>query len=87
MHHNVPLAPDRTLQRRAVYTLGPEPAPAERAERLARLWHDVHREDHVICERLQEGRASEAAADGGVLSPVWENSVRGFQELVVSRLR
>ena len=87
VHLDVPLAPDRTLQRRAIYSLGPEPAPAERAERLARLWRDVHGEDHAICERLQQGRASDAAADGGVLSPVWEDSVRGFQELVVSRLR
>ena len=87
VHLDVPLAPGRTLQRRAIYSLGPEPASAERAERLARLWRDVHREDHAICERLQQGRASAAAADGGVLSPVWEDSVRSFQELVVSRLR
>ena len=87
VHLDVPLAPDRTLQRRAIYSLGPEPASAERAERLARLWRDVHGEDHAICERLQQGRASDAAADGGVLSPVWEDSVRGFQELVVGRLR
>ena len=87
VHLDVPLAPGRTHQRRAIYGLGPEPAPAERAERLARLWRDVHREDQEICERLQQGRASDAAAGGGVLSPVWEDSVRSFQELVVSRLR
>ena len=87
VHLDVPLAPDRTFQRRAIYSLGPEPASAERAERLARLWRDVHREDHAICERLQQGRTSDAAADGGVLSPVWEDSVRSFQDLVVSRLR
>ena len=87
VHLDVPLAPDRTLQRRAIYGLGPEPASAERAEQLAKLWRDVHREDHAICERLQQGRASGVAADGGVLSPVWEDSVRSFQELVVDRLR
>ena len=87
VHLNVPLAPDLTLQRRAIYTLGPEPASADRAEQLAKLWHDVHREDHTICERLQQGRASEVAAGGGLLSPVWEDSVRSFQELVLSRLR
>ena len=87
VHLDVPLAPDRTHQRRAIYGLGPEPASAERAERLARLWRDVHREDQEICERLQQGRVSDAAAGGGVLSPVWEDSVRSFQELVVSRLR
>ena len=87
VHLDVPLAPDRTLQRRAIYGLGAEPASAERAERLARLWRDVHREDHAICERLQTGRASHVAAGGGVLSPVWEDSVRSFQDLVASRLR
>ena len=87
VHLDVPLAPDRTLQRRAIYSLGPEPAPAAHAEQLAKLWHDVHREDHAICERLQQGRASSAAVEGGVLSPVWEDSVRSFQELVLSRLR
>ena len=87
VHLDVPLASGRTLQRRAIYGLGPEPASPEHAEQLARLWRDVHREDHVICERLQQGRASEIAAGGGVLSPVWEDSVRSFQELVVRRMR
>ena len=87
VHLDVPLAPDRTLQRRAVYSLKPEPPSAEEAEQLAMLWHDVHVEDQLICERLQEGRGSTVADDGGVLSPVWEDSVRSFQELVVSRLR
>ncbi len=87
VHLNVPLAPDRTLQRRAIYSLDPRPAPAGQAERLARLWRDVHLEDHAICERLQQGRASGAATGGGVLSPVWEDSVRSFQELVTSRVR
>ena len=87
VHLDVPLAPDRTLQRRAIYGLGSKPASAERADRLAKLWRDVHGEDHAICERLQQGRASGVAAGGGVLSPVWEDSVRSFQELVVDRLR
>ena len=87
VHLDVPLAPDRTLQRRAIYNLGPEPASPRRAGQLARLWRQVHLEDHEICERLQQGRISGAAAGGGVLSPVWEDSVRSFQELVVDHLR
>lgn len=87
VHLDVPLAPGRTLQRRAVYSLKDEPVSAEQAEQLARLWRDVHVEDQEICERLQQGRASEVAAGGGVLSPVWEDAVRSFQELVVSHLR
>ena len=86
VHLDIPLAPDRTLQRRAIYSLGPDPVSADRIERLARLWRDVHFEDRDICERLQTGRASDAAG-GGVLSPVWEDSVRSFQELVVERLK
>ena len=87
VHLNVPVAPDRTRRRRAIYCTGPEPPSVERAEQLARLWHDVHREDHAMCERLQQGRASDVAIGGGVLSPVWEDAVRGFQDLVVRRLR
>ena len=83
----LPTAPDRTLQRRAIYSVGLEPASAEQTERLVRLWREVHREDHAMCERLQQGRASEVAAGGGVLSPVWEDSVRTFQGLVVESLR
>ena len=87
VHLDVPLAPDRTLQRRAVYRIGSEPVSASQTDDLARLWRDVHVEDQVICERLQQGRASGAVDDGGVLSPVWEDAVRSFQERVVSRLR
>ena len=77
VHLDVPLAPDRTRQSRAIYTLRPRiGASPELADHLARLWRNVHREDHAICERLQLGRASGAAAEGGVLSPVWEDSVR-----------
>ena len=40
-----------------------------------------------MLERLQQGRASDVAAGGGVLSPVWEDAVRAFQERVVTALR
>ena len=87
VHLDVPLAPGRTSQRRAVYSLQAETVSDEHADELARLWRDVHVEDQVICERLQEGRASAVADGGGVLSPLWEDAVRSFQELVASRLR
>ena len=87
VHLTVPLAPDRTLQRRAIYHLGSGTVSSARAERLAALWRKVHGEDHAMLERLQKGRASDVAAGGGVLSPVWEDSVRTFQELVLGRLR
>jgi len=61
--------------------------PPETVENIRRLWENVHKEDHEICERLQEGRHSEVAEQGGVLSPHWESSVRRFQELVANSIR
>jgi choline monooxygenase len=87
VHLNVPTAADRTYQRRAIYATDVDTAAAAEAEKLAKLWRDVHKEDHAMCERLQAGRASDVAMDGGVLSPVWENSVRSFQGLIVDALR
>ena len=43
-----------------------------------KIWWNVHKEDHEICERLQEGRASPASKQGGLLSPHWETSVKAF---------
>ena len=43
----------------------------------------VHKEDHEICERLQEGRASPASDEGGLLSPYWEKGVQKFQKLII----
>ncbi len=87
VHLNVPAAADRTYQRRAIYATDVDTAAAAEAEKLAKLWRDVHKEDHAMCERLQAGRASDVAMDGGVLSPVWENSVRSFQGLIIDALR
>ena len=51
------------------------------------LWWKVHKEDHEICERLQEGRASSVAISGGLLSPHWENSVRAFHEIMIKSIK
>ena len=87
VHLDVPVAVDRTHQRRVIYHTGEGDMAPETVEKLASLWHKVHKEDHAICERLQEGRASDLAAQGGWLSPHWEDSVRRFQELVVEALQ
>jgi choline monooxygenase len=47
------------------------------------IWWNVHKEDHEMCERLQEGRYSPASNEGGLLSPVWEKGVQTFQKLIV----
>ena len=86
VHLNLPLGPGRTHQRRVIYHIGDAAPPPEAVEALARLWRGVHAEDHAMVARLQRGRASEAAADGGLLSPHWEDSVRSFQELVIEAL-
>jgi len=49
-----------------------------------KIWWDVHKEDHEICERLQEGRSSPASDKGGLLSPYWEKSVQAFHKLVLN---
>ncbi|MGR3984402.1 MAG: aromatic ring-hydroxylating dioxygenase subunit alpha [Gammaproteobacteria bacterium] len=84
VHLNTPLDAAHTRQRRAIYLL--REARAGEAAELENLWRKVHAEDHAMCERLQQGRQSAAAADGGRLSPVWEISVRRFQELVYDAL-
>lgn len=82
VHLNAPLGPGQTGQRRVIYLLRDEMPAADEVAALEKLWREVHAEDHAICERLQAGRRSPIAEDGGRLSPVWEVGVRRFQELV-----
>ena len=49
-----------------------------------KIWWSVHKEDHEICERLQEGRYSPASNKGGLLSPHWEKSIKAFQKLILN---
>jgi choline monooxygenase len=86
VHLNVPLAPDRTAQLRVIYHVGERPPDEAAVAALVELWTQVHREDHAIVEGLQSTRAFPVLADGGLLSPYWETSVRRFQELVVEAI-
>ncbi len=79
---NIPTGPGTMTQRRGLYTTEGRQLSAAGVEGLKKLWWDVHKEDHEMVERLQTGRASPVSGDGGVLSPVWEDSVRAFQDLV-----
>ena len=63
---NTPLGPGRMAQRRVIYTTGDQTPTANEIEALKKLWWNVHKEDHEMVERLYQGRASSAAADGGV---------------------
>ena len=83
---NVPLGPGQMMQKRYLYATEGQALTAEEVEGLKCLWWDVHKEDHEMVERMMKGRASDAASDGGLLSPVWEDSVRAFQEKIVADL-
>lgn len=87
VHLNQPVSAETTRQRRVIYLHKDADQSTEAVAQLRTLWDSVHREDHEMCERLQEGRHSVVAEDGGVLSPHWEASVRKFQELVADSLR
>ena len=87
VHLNLPMSADTTLQRRVIYLHKDSDQSVEAVEKISRLWKSVHKEDHAMCVRLQEGRHSDGARQGGVLSPCWESSVRNFQELVAGSIR
>ena len=79
---NIPTGPGTMAQKRALYTTEGQRLSKKEVEGLKKLWWDVHKEDHEMTERLQRGRESAMSEDGGLLSPVWEDSVRAFQEMV-----
>ncbi len=84
VHLDIPVSVDRTWQKRVIYITDGQPRSGEEINSLKTLWYDVHKEDHEMCERLQQGRASTIAEQGGLLSPHWEDSVRRFQELALN---
>lgn len=83
---NVPLGPNRMAQKRVLYTTKGQNLTDDEVKALKTLWWAVHKEDHEMVERMFAGRASPVAANGGLLSPVWEDSVRAFQEKIVGDL-
>lgn len=83
---NIPLGPKKMAQKRALYTTEGQSLSDKEVEGLKSLWWDVHKEDHEMVERMQKGRQSEVAKSGGVLSPVWEDSVHAFQEMIIRDL-
>ena len=87
VHLNQPISAGSTHQRRVIYQLKSADQSADEIEKIRKLWISVHKEDHEICERLQQGRYSDLSEQGGLLSPHWESSVRKFQELVADSIR
>ena len=80
---NVPINPNTTIQKRIIYTVDGKEMTKEEIDITKKIWWSVHKEDHEICERLQEGRSSPASNEGGLLSPYWEDGVKAFQKLII----
>ena len=80
---NVPVSPGITIQKRIIYTTDGTIMGEKEVDMVKNIWWSVHKEDHEICERLQEGRSSPASDEGGLLSPVWEKGVQKFQKLII----
>ena len=87
VHLNEPLSAGITRQQRVIYMHRDTHYSDLQIRQLEELWRNVHREDHEMCVRLQQGRHSPLAQQGGVLSPNWENSVRKFQERIADAVR
>ena len=80
---NVPINSNTTIQKRIIYTVDGIEMSKEEIDITKKIWWSVHKEDHEICERLQEGRSSPASNEGGLLSPYWEDGVKAFQKLII----
>ena len=65
---NIPIGPGITSQKRIIYSTEGKSMSKEEIDITKKIWWSVHKEDHEMCERLQEGRSSPASNDGGLLS-------------------
>ena len=80
---NMPISPSITTQKRIIYTTDNKIMKKKEVNSIKKIWWSVHKEDHEMCERLQEGRSSPASNNGGLLSPYWEKGVQKFQKLII----
>ena len=83
---NIPINPNTTIQKRIIYTVDGIKMSKEEIDITKKIWWSVHKEDHEMCERLQEGRSSPASNEGGLLSPHWEDGVKAFQKLIIQSM-
>ncbi len=84
---NIPINPNTTIQKRIIYTVDGSKMSKEDIDITKKIWWSVHKEDHEMCERLQEGRSSPASNKGGLLSPHWEDGVKAFQKLIIQSMK
>jgi len=83
---NIPISPGVTSQKRIIYTTDGKDMSKKEIQITKDIWWSVHKEDHEMCERLQEGRSSPASNNGGLLSPFWEKGVQAFQKLIIESI-
>ena len=55
---NIPISPGITSQKRIIYTTDGKVMSEKEIKMVRNIWWSVHKEDHEMCERLQEGRYS-----------------------------
>ena len=84
---NIPINPNTTIQKRIIYTVDGSKMSKEDIDITKKIRWSVHKEDHEMCERLQEGRSSPASNEGGLLSPHWEDGVKAFQKLIIQSMK
>ena len=84
---NIPINPNTTIQKRIIYTVDGTKMSKEDVDITKKIWWSVHKEDHEMCERLQEGRSSPASNEGSLLSPHWEDGVKAFQKLIIQSMK
>jgi choline monooxygenase len=81
VHRNLPSLerPDRIWRTVHLYSLGQRSLEEAEIAEWRRLEYKIHvEEDGPVYESLQRGKMSPATDDGGVLSPVWEITIRSF---------
>ena len=64
----MPISPGLTTQKRIIYTTEGKTMSKQEVDLQKKIWWSVHKEDHEICERLQEGRSSPASKQGDSVS-------------------
>lgn len=89
LFHVDPIAPDKTVEKIAVYLIG-EAATATQYQKgrqsVLDMWQALNDEDIGLLQALQKGRAA-PGYDGGMLSPYWDEAPRNFARLIAETIR
>ena len=86
-HFRIPVSATSTTFKVSAYITSGRELDADAVEAWRRLALKVQHEDIHIQLEQQAGRGSPAGDDGGVISPVFEQSVRAFHRYLIKMLR